>query len=171
MNNNKQKKHLGALDIFIILILVVAIISVGLRFYSTKIAPTGNNVQLENYILSFKVMNIKDSSAQNYFEKDTKFFIDETNVYLGTLREGLSIKDAETYYQMHDGTVVVANNNGTGDMYRVDVEGSMNVIGTMDDRGCFYLNGNLYLAPNKEITVYSKYLTVAMKITGIAIAQ
>ena len=58
--NTKEKRRLGALDWVIIVVLIACLISIGLRVYSTMRAQTANSVELEDYIISFKVSNIKD---------------------------------------------------------------------------------------------------------------
>jgi len=165
--NKNEKKRLGALDVLIIIVLAVCLISIGLRVFSSMTSQTNANVQLEDYIVSFKVSNIKDSSAKNYFEKGTNFYLSESNVLLGSLREGVTIKDAETYYETSDGQVVLVTNEAVGDLYRVDVEASLDAKGRVDENGAFYLGGNIYLAPNKEITIYSKFLSITVTVTNI----
>lgn len=165
--NNKEKKRLGALDALIIIVLVICIVSIGLRVFSTIRSETSANVQLDSYIISFKVSNIKDSSAKNYFETGTNFYLSDSNVLLGSLREGVIVKDAETYYETEDGKVVLVTNNAVGDLYRVDVEASLEAQGRVDANGAFYLGGNIFIAPNKEIMIYSKYLSITVVITDI----
>lgn len=165
--NNKEKKRLGALDALIIIVLVICIVSIGLRVFSTMRSETNANVQLDNYIISFKVSNIKDSSAKNYFEAGTNFYLSDSGVLLGSLREGVIVKDAETYYETEDGKVVLITNNAVGDLYRVDVEASLEAQGRVDANGAFYLGGNIFIAPNKEIMIYSKYLSITVVITDI----
>jgi hypothetical protein len=130
-------------------------------------SDTNASVQLDDYIISFKVSNIKDSSAKNYFEKGTNFYLTESNVLLGSLREGVIVKDAETYYETADGTVVLVTNNAVGDLYRVDVEASLDAKGRVDANGGFYLGGNIFIAPNKELVIYSKYLSITVTVTDI----
>ena len=165
--NTKEKRRLGALDWVIIVVLIACLISIGLRVYSTMRAQTANSVELEDYIISFKVSNIKDSSAKNYFEKGTNFYLSQTGEFFGTLREGVTVKDAETYYEMPDGTVAIVTNNAVGDLYRVDVEAMLDVKGRVDENGAFYLDGNKFIAPNKEIKIESKYLSITVVVTDI----
>ncbi len=171
MNKTKNKRTLGALDIFIIIVVIICAVSIAVRFLDIKGSDISNDVQLENYILSFEVKNIKDSSADNYFVKGTNFYIEDSGELFGTLREGITVSDAVRYYEMSDGTIVAASNNATGDLYRVDVEGSMDVMGTTGSDGRFLLGGNQYIALNKEIKLCSKYLLVTIAVTGITKAQ
>lgn len=166
-NRNETKKRLGALDIFIILALAACIISVGIRYFTSNTASADSSAALENYILSFDVYNIRNSSGQNFMEPGTNFYLDENDEYFGTLREQVTIRDAQRFYTTHNGDVILVSNTGTGDSYRIDVEGKMTCRGTMNENGSFLLNGNHYVALDKEIKIYSKYLVVTVKITGI----
>ena len=166
-----KKQRLGALDVFIIVAVLVCAVSVGLRMFMTRNSDLDKNVQLDNYIVSFKVMGIRDSSAKNYLKKGTSFYLDENDAFFGTLREGVTVNDAETYYDMPDGSVVLASNNASGDLYRVDAECSLDVTGKMDANGYFLLGGNKYIGVNKEMLIYSKYLSITVLVTDIAKAQ
>jgi len=172
MNANKEKKrHFGALDVMIIILVAACLISFGYRYFSMQSSDQNQNTQLENYIVSIKISNIRNSSAQNYMEKGTNFYLKESGELFGSLREGVTIGDATTYYELSDGTVVLAKNNATGDLYRVDVEASFDVQGKTDGNGSLLLGGNRYVALNKEIEIYSKYVTYNVVVTGITKAQ
>lgn len=172
MNKEKSRKiRIGALDIFIILAVLVCVIAIGVRVYMNANSEVGEQVALENYVVLFKVHDIKDSSAQNYFEPGTNFYLDDTDAIFGTIREGLTISDAEKTYEMPDGQVVVAQNNATGDLYRVDVEASIDATGKIDADGRFLLNGNTFIGVNKELKIYSKYLEITVVITSVEKAQ
>lgn len=169
--NKTKKTRLGALDVFIIAAVLVCAVSVGLRMFMTRSSDLDKNVKLDDYIVSFKVMGIRDSSAKNYLHKGTSFYLDENDAFFGTLREGVTVNDAEAYYEMPDGSIVLASNNASGDLYRVDAECSLEVSGKTDADGRFLLNGNKYIGINKELLIYSKYLSITVLITDIAKAQ
>ena len=168
MNAQKQKRKLGALDVFIIVIAVALVAGIGIRFFLTRNSNVGEKVELEEYIVTFKVMDIRDSSAQNYFTPGINFYVDQDDSFFGTLQEGLTVTDAKKYYYLDSGEVVSALNNATGDLYRVDVEGSLKVTGVIDQYGKFLLNGNTYIAENREVKVYNKYLSVVLLITSVS---
>jgi hypothetical protein len=164
----EKSKKLGTLDIFIIVILVVCIVSIGFRYFTDKNSDVSENTQLENYTVSFKVMGIRDSSARNYMNKGTKFYIDDTNTYIGTISDdSITITDAMKYYSSLDGSSVAATNTGTGDLYKVDVEASFDTQGITDSNGRFLLGGNQYIGENQEIMIHSKYLSITILITDI----
>lgn len=167
MNKKENKLKFGALDIFIILVVLVCAVSIAFRYVSNKQSDVGGSAPLENYVVSFEILDIKDTSAQHYMEPGTNFYLVESDALLGSLREGITIRDAEKYYEMPNGEIVLAQNNATGELYRVDVEGSFDVKGRVDNSGRFLLGGNTYIGINKEVKIYSKYLAVTVIITGI----
>lgn len=168
MNNTKQRKfRLGALDIFIIICLIFCLVAVGARYFINRNSDIGESVQMDSYIISIKILDIKDSSAQLYFEPGSEFYLEETNAPFGTILEGVTISDAEKVYEMPNGDIVIAQNNATGDLYRVDVEASFDAVGRVDSDGRFLLNGNTYIGANKEVKLYSKYLSVTAMVTSV----
>ena len=169
--NTRQKKRLGALDVLIIFLILAVAASVALRWYRGRNSDTASGVQMDPYVITFEIMNIRDSSAQSYLETGTNFYLEDTNQLFGTLREGKTIRDAEKYYEMPDGEIRLVSTDLTGDFYRVDVEASVTARGRMDGEGRFLLDGSKYIGTNREITIYSKYLTVTVLVTGISLAQ
>ena len=143
--NQSKKMRLGALDVFIIAAILVCAVSVGLRMFMTRSSDLDKNVQLDNYIVSFKVEGIRDSSAKNYLKTGTNFYL--------------------------DGSIVLASNNASGDLYRVDAECSLDVTGKTDADGRFLLGGNKYIGPGKELLIYSKYLSITVIVTDITKVQ
>ena len=170
-DNGKQKKRLGALDVLIIFLLLAVIGSAAYRWYSGRNSDAASGVQMDPYVITFKIVDIRDSSAQNYLETGTNFYLQDTDQFFGTLREGKTIRDAEKFYEMPDGEIVKVSTDLTGDIYRVDVEASVTARGRMDGEGRFLLDGSRYIGANREITIYSKYLTVTAIVTGISLAQ
>ncbi len=173
MNENKEmkKKRLGALDIFIIIAIAAAVISVGVRMFTTGTSDLAEGVQLDEYIVYFDVYGIRDSSAKNNLKGGEKFYLKESDENFGTMLENITIKDAENYYEMPDGSIVLAQNNATGDLYKVDVEAAVSVRGKVDADGRFLLNGNRFLGAEKELQIYSKYVSLTVKITDVVKAQ
>lgn len=166
-----KKMRLGALDVFIIAAVLVCAVSVGLRMIMVNNSDLDKNVQLENYIVSFKVSGIRDHSAQKYLQEGTNFYLDENDVFFGTLRGIPTTNDAEKYYEMPNGEIVRVKNNETGDFHRVDVECVLDVTGKMDADGRFLLGGNKYIGVNKELLIYSKYLSITAVVTDITKVQ
>ncbi|MGN1408807.1 MAG: DUF4330 family protein [Eubacteriales bacterium] len=168
----ENKKRLGALDVFIIIIILACMVSVGFRIFANRTSEVVESTQLDNYIVSFKVMGIRDSSARNYITKGTKFYMDKSNLYIGSISDGnITITDAKKYYDALDGSTVSATNSATGELYKVDVEASFDVQGKVDSNGRFLLAGNQYIGVNQELQIHSKYLSITVLVTGINKAQ
>lgn len=169
--STEKKKKIGALDVFIILAVIACIACIGIRYFATNRSAVSEKVQLDDYVVSFSVKSIKDSSAKNYMKPGTNFYIKETGTYFGSLLEGLTIKDAEKAYEMPNGDIIIGENNAVGDLYRVDVDAKIQVKGKTDENGCFLLNGNTYVGANKIFNLNSKYLAIQVTITDVAKAQ
>lgn len=168
----ENRKRLGALDVFIILILVMCLVSVGFRVLSNRTSDISETTQLENYTMTFKVMGIRDSSARNFMGKGTKFYMNDSNVYIGAINnDNITITDAQKYYDAFDGTTVSAVNTGSGDLYKVDVEAAFDVEGKTDANGRFLLGGNQYIGENQELQIHSKYLSITILVTDITKAR
>ncbi|MBO7404530.1 MAG: hypothetical protein J6V24_06175, partial [Clostridia bacterium] len=61
--NSKQKKRLGALDFLILFLLIAVIGSAGYRWYSGRNSDTASGVQMDPYVITFLIADIRDSSA------------------------------------------------------------------------------------------------------------
>ena len=172
MNGNEDKrKGLGALD-YLILVLVAAILAgVGYRWYRSRNDDASEGAQMDNYILNFEIHDIRDSSAQNFMEAGTNFYLADSDQLLGTLREGVTVRECEKYYELDNGELVKVSTDLTGELYRVDVEASLTVKGRMDEDGRFMLDGNKYVGLNQSFSVYSKYLALTLTVTGISLAE
>lgn len=188
MNGNDTKKRgLGALDIMIIVLVLVVAGSAGARYFRTHTSGGTKTTQLENYIISFQVKNIRYSSAENYLvdrekdreegeevpeeEKNEVFYLDENGQPFGTFLKRISIGDAQKFYEMPDGTVTLVTSHLKEEQRRVDVEASVTAEGSMTKEGCFLLNGSRYIVVNDEIKIHSKNVAFTILITGITKAQ
>ena len=168
---NTKHRGLGALDIFIILALVAVIAGVGIRAYVNSSDRKGEVATQEDYVVSFQVLDIRDSSNERHMHEGDKFYLKDSGMYFGSLLETNTVTAAEAFYELPDGTIYKGVNTGSGDHYRVDVEADILAQGMLDQTGAFLLGGNTYLGMNKEIQIYSKYLSITVKITGIAKAS
>lgn len=165
---NKEKKiRMGALDVFIIAAVITCIVGLGLRMFSRSEAVVNHNAVMDNYVVSFSVSNIRESSVK-YFSKGDVFFIKENTVRLGELIERSDLPAQKYYSDINGNTVYVMNESTDDRTKRRDVTASLLVSGIMDERGRFLLNGTQYLGVNKEMEIKSKYITVNVKITSIA---
>jgi len=167
----ENRKKLGALDFFIIIAIIAAILFVVIRFYFIKTSDQSETVVLDDYIVSYELQDVRNSTAENYLASGTKVFFADNNAYFGELREEKTVRDAQKFYELDDGTVVLSNTEVVGNLYRVDVEGSIAVKGMMDANGRFLVNGNTDIAPNKSVKIITKYLAVELTVTDITKAN
>ena len=178
MNGNETKKRgLGALDVMVIVLVLVVAGSVGARYFRNHSPGAAQTSQLEEYVISFQVKNIRNSSAENYLKEKEKaednevFFLDENGQSFGTFLNRISLGDAQKYYEMQDGSVALVTSHISGDQRRVDVEANVTASGLMTKEGCFLLNGSRYIVVNDEIKIHSKNVAFTVLITGINKAQ
>ena len=164
--NKRGRVRLGVLDVFIIAAILVCGISVGLRWYFTKDSVLTNPTQLQPYTVNFVIKDIRATSVK-YLYEGAAFYIIDNGDYLGAV---VSVEDtpAMKEYLTSDGQVIyVPNNTEDERVNRVDISGSLAVSGIRGSDGYFYLNGNRYLAPNEELEIKSKELSVTVVIESI----
>lgn len=174
MNNSGkiQKRHIGVLDVCILVALVAIIAGVAARFILRDNSSMAQPKALQNYLVDFEIKDIRGTS-EKYLKTDSPFYLDETGDYLGVVYKKEVLSDpAMTEYVTPEGNVVYVPNlrDAGDDLCRIDVTGTFLVSGYVDDNGFFLLNGNRYLGLSKEVTVRSRELMVNVIITDIRTA-
>lgn len=165
-NTTKVRKKLNALDIFIILAVIMCITAVGIRIYMGDKGdiPGKASVEIEDYIVSFLVLNIRETSADSFVDGDT-FIVPPNGEVFGKLINTPSFTPAEMYIENDEGQYILTYSTQEGDDARIDVRGTFLVSGSMTEEG-FLLNGKTYIAPNKTITIQGK-INVNITVTDI----
>ena len=174
MNNSGkiQKRHIGVLDVCILVALVAIIAGVAARFILRDNSSMAQPKALQNYLVDFEIKDIRGTS-EKYLKTDSPFYLDETGDYLGVVYKKEVLSDpAMTEYVTPEGNVVYVPNlrDAGDDLCRIDVTGTFLVSGYVDDNGFFLLNGNRYLGLSKEVAVRSRELMVNVIITDIRTA-
>ena len=174
MNNSGkiQKRHIGVLDVCILVALVAIIAGVAARFILRENSSMAQPKALQNYLVDFEIKDIRGTS-EKYLKTDSPFYLDETGDYLGVVYKKEVLSDpAMTEYVTPEGNVVYVPNlrDAGDDLCRIDVTGTFLVSGYVDDNGFFLLNGNRYLGLSKEVAVRSRELMVNVIITDIRTA-
>ena len=174
MNNSGkiQKRHIGVLDVCILVALVAIIAGVAARFILRDNSSMAQPKALQNYPVDFEIKDIRGTS-EKYLKTDSPFYLDETGDYLGVVYKKEVLSDpAMTEYVTPEGNVVYVPNlrDAGDDLCRIDVTGTFLVSGYVDDNGFFLLNGNRYLGLSKEVAVRSRELMVNVIITDIRTA-
>lgn len=174
MNNSGkiQKRHIGVLDVCILVALVAIIAGVAARFILRDNSSMAQPKALQNYLVDFEIKDIRGTS-EKYLKTDSPFYLDETGDYLGVVyKKEVLFDPAMTEYVTPEGNVVYVPNlrDAGDDLCRIDVTGTFLVSGYVDDNGFFLLNGNRYLGLSKEVAVRSRELMVNVIITDIRTA-
>ena len=169
MKEIKQtKRRLGALDWCLIVAAVVLIVGICFRLNIFNLFTPKQAPQLEEYLVSFRIANIRSTSG-DLFEEGTVFYVESTKDLFGTVTGSVTVTPAEMYTEDEDGNCVLLYYSDDGDDSRVDVRGVFRIQACVsDDKGLYMLNGEWYIAPNQLVTLYSNDLTVTVLITGIA---
>ena len=174
MNNSGkiQKRHIGVLDVCILVALVAIIAGVAARFILRDNSSMAQPKALQNYLVDFEIKDIRGTS-EKYLKTDSPFYLDETGDDRGGVYKKEVLSDpAMTEYVTPEGNVVYVPNlrDAGDDLCRIDVTGTFLVSGYVDDNGFFLLNGNRYLGLSKEVAVRSRELMVNVIITDIRTA-
>ncbi len=167
MDQQKEKKRIfSALDVFIALLVILAIAAVILRVAFNIGIGGGDDAKIDEYIVSYTVSSVRTTSSK-YFARGTEFRIADGDVF-GIAEGSVTITPAEYYAEGPDGKLILTYYPENGDDSLVDIKGTMKVSGAPhSSSGVFMLNGNMPIAPNSEIEIKSADLTVTVVITDI----
>ena len=172
MNENEKKKRgLGALDVLIIVLLLAVAGSAGFRYYRDSRVKASQAAELSDYVITFQIKNIRETSANSYLIEGDEFYLDENNEYFGVYNGSISVADAQKYYEMDNGTVVSVMSKLPDEQYRVDVVGSVTASGREDSNKCFLLNGKRYIVNNGELQIHSRKVAFTVLVTDISKAK
>lgn len=165
--NTEKKKGVGVLDVIIILALCACVVAGGFAFiFERETSETvAKEKDLEEYVISFRVNSMRQSSSQMFDVGDT-YYCPDSNEF-GVLNENLTITPAVVYVENDSGECIKTYAPENGDRTRVDVSGSFRVKGTRNSLGFFLLNGTQELVPNDSIIVRTDNLAVNICITDI----
>jgi len=162
--NNKEKKpgiRFNVMDLAIILFVAAALVGIAIRYnVADTITVNANN---EIFDIEFESGWNMQEASQKYFEPGVSFYINIDSVKVGEIKEIIDIRNpAIQYIETSDGKIVESEVPG-----RIDVKGVMRSTGRITKEGNFMINGNLYVAPNKELLVHTGYIEVWIRITKV----
>lgn len=168
-----RKMKLNAMDYFIIIALILCVLGAAIRvaLHAAGGLPgtLGSSVVMEEYIVSFKISNIRNTST-SYLTDGEVFYQKTTRQLFGTVEGNVSVTPALFYIEDINGNYIQTYAPENGDATRVDVTGTIRVSGYMSESG-FLLNGNTPLVANKAVELLSKNLAVTITVTDIAKAS
>ncbi|MCL2813921.1 MAG: DUF4330 domain-containing protein, partial [Oscillospiraceae bacterium] len=164
MNANKEKKpgfKFNIIDLIIILFVAAALVGIAMRYnLADKINLNANGETFEiEFITGW---NIQEASQQ-YFEPGVSFYINIDSIKIGEIKEILDIRNP-AFDEVVDlrGNIVKTEVPG-----RIDVIGVMKSTGRTTKEGNVMINGNQFVAPNKEFLVHTGYIEGWIRIISI----
>lgn len=167
MKSEKTARRLTAIDIFIILAVIAAIIAAGLRIWADQNSEQSVIERTDDeYIISFVSYGMRSSSAKLLAGGDM-FYLSNGVDEFGKLQGEVSITPAEVYMELENGEYIKTYAEENGDNTRVDVSGEFRVKGCRNFDDLMYINGTFYVAPNMSTTVYNNKMSLTFTVTGI----
>ena len=163
--NAKKLPRFGAIDVFIILIVIVLIVGIFFRYKLLDVLTSQQN--LNEYTIAFTVDNVRYTTPDYINVGDTVYL--DGNA-LGTITSGaentgaLSIAPASEMFTDSNGNIIeVHYPNET----RVSFSGNISCKGKVSENGSVLVNGNLYVAAGQTLDVTTEFVTMSIKIDSI----
>lgn len=181
MKNITAKKKLNVVDVFIIIILALALVGVGARFLLIKNTPsevTLPDVQEKEYLVSYVSRELR-GSVVNYLKEGTEFRFYTSNKPFGTTYGTPTTDDPVRQYKTTDGLSVSVKNlaelstdgKDISHLKRYDIEGKFLVKGklTKDENGILVITGSegTSIALNKALSIRSDDMVISITVTSI----
>ncbi len=160
MPETTSKRRFNRMDVLILLIIATILFSIVFRFQ--LLDRFFKNENQDTAIVSFFVSNLQKASSA-LFTVGNEFTVN--NVVLGEL-ENRSITAAKTDYVIADGDSTETALQPVYDQERIDVTGTLRVIGTRTEKG-FYWNGTTLLCANSTLPVVVSNATFSIRIMEI----
>ena len=163
MNSESKNTKFNIMDALIIILVLACICTVVFR--ALEIENVSSAKDLDEYVVYFKVDNIRSSSLQYFVEGDT-VRIKSTNKVLGTLDEIVQHVPAVGAYNDNGEEVFYPSDDDVEGETRYSVYGNITVWGKMTDEG-FLLDSEKFLAPNSTWAIITEHIETEIKIISI----
>ncbi len=157
---NAARIRFNLVDLVLIIAVLACLVGVYLRYNISE--EFGVKHELEDYVLSFEIKNIRYTSADAFPEGDA-LYLDGKDTVLGTILGIDSTSPSEVIYTDSKGdykTIYYPEDS------RIDLTGRLLSRGDMTERG-YMLGGNTYLAPGQTYYVETPRINVSVTITKI----
>ena len=154
---NIKKIKFNALDLFILLVLIAAVVSVVLRSgLKDDIVLSRNN---DTVVYSIKIKNVQKESF-DLISLDDKIFATADDKFMGTVVEKAS-RPAETYIALDSGEIMK-----TYIPERIDIFLTLEAKGKITDEGTM-IDGNYFIASGSYISAYTNLLSFNFEVTNV----
>lgn len=164
-NHEKKtgKLRFGILDVAIGLAIFACLCGVLLRYGIG--GSLGGSDKLSDAKISFLVLD-KNRDSVDGLTEGTEFYLKSDGSLIGTLDAGLSIMDAEVFFQDIDGTIEKTQSSDG----HVDVRGTLSASGRYNPGEGFFLNGRTFMAAGGKVEVYTETCDFTLVVTGITVS-
>ncbi|MBR6679975.1 MAG: hypothetical protein IKL59_01810 [Clostridia bacterium] len=164
---SKKLPRFGALDAFIILVVIVIIVGVFFRYRLLDVLNAQQN--LSDYNVSFSVENVRYTTPDYINIGDVVYFKD-SGAELGVITNesenmgAFTVAPASEMFTDSNGNMIeVHYPNET----RVSINGKMICSAQVSETGGILINGNTYLAPGQTVDVTTELVTMTIQINNI----
>ena len=157
----KTKKRISALDIFVVLLLVCAVVGVGFKVFAGNVGLfSGNN---EEYYVSY-VIEGADSEMGKLVSGGLQLYSEDGELF-GIVTGDVITTPARIYNENSDGQYVLGYSSGS----HVDITGTLSVRGKMTEKG--FVHSGDYYAAGMRIKLYGGGTSPEILITDIVKAS
>ena len=166
--NDEKKRSRARFNIFdVVLILLVVLCVVGVWQRKNMQDLFRSNDELETYAVTFEVRKMRSTTAA-LLTKDTTLYFEEGSrrVTLGTISDQVLPLASVEYLKDKNGQIVEAVYPQDDYEYLQDVSGTLSCRGLTHD-GAFMLEGEIYLAVDRVLSVSTELADFEIRITGI----
>ena len=152
MKDNKEKEKKFAfniIDLIIVLFIILAGVGIFMRY---NLADTINlNAHGDTFEIEFITGESIQEASQKYFRAGVKFYMTNESIEFGEMTaDPLDVRNPAIWYSQDlHGNIIKTELPG-----RIDVIGVVTCTGRTTKDG-FMINGNMFVAPNKEIYIYT----------------
>ena len=156
----EKKTGFNIIDLIIVLFVLLAVVGIAWRFnFAEKI---NINATGETFEIEFYIQNIQEAS-QDFLQPGESFYITIESIEIGKIDKIIEIRNPSLFYDRDkNGNIVRTENPG-----RIDVTGIMISQGRVTKDGGYMINGNTYVAANKEYLVHTERLEVTITVQNI----
>ncbi|MCL2096145.1 MAG: DUF4330 domain-containing protein [Oscillospiraceae bacterium] len=147
-DNKTKKTRFGIVDLIIILFVILAAAGILMRLNLAEEITLGAN--METYEIEFIIGDIQEAS-QDFLTVGEKFHVDSASIEIGVITEILDIRNpAPIYVTDRNGNIIKSESPG-----RIEIIGVMESSGRTTKDGSHMINGNIFVAANKEFFVHT----------------
>ncbi len=165
--DRKKRPHFNAVDAMIIILVIAAIVGVYFRYTIIDFLTKDRNI--DNYVVSFSIEDIRYTTPK-YVRVGDKVYFESDGELFGTLiseseknKEPLNITLASKNFTDSKGNIIEVF---YPEETRVNAKGRMLCQGSYNESG-FALDGSRYIAAGQSVDVYTDNVSVTLKIISI----